>query len=182
MAKDTFRYTIHRVGVKKALKRGEIKKKVIVQAVKAIQRKIKKLVTKQHVPLYVKIWNVDDDTDRFEKQYDQKADFRGTRKRPQWRQELSRKVKHSRTFDPTPTLWFIAIGKRGQIDLTKLAYDPTKKSLLRKKRRRLFGPFESEAAAVAFKEKVMKKLEDRQTQFSQRRRYKGPMEEEPTDE
>jgi hypothetical protein len=72
-------------------------------------------------------------------------------------------------------LWFVAVGKRGQIDLTKLAYEPTKQSLLRKKRRRLFGPFEDEAAAIAFKEKVIARIDERRktTDFSQGRRYKG---------
>jgi len=178
MAKDTFRYTIHRVGVKKALKRGEIRKKTMLQTIKAIQRKIKKLVTKQHIPLYVKIWNTEDDTDTFVKQYDTKADFRGTRKPAKWRQKLSRKAKYSRTFDPTPMLWFVAIGKRGQIDLTKLAYTPARQTLLKKKRKRLFGPFDTEDAAAAFRAKIMAKLDQRETQFSQSRRYKGRMEEE----
>jgi len=177
MAMDIFRYTIHRVGVRKALKRGEIRKKKLIQAVKAIQRKIKKIVTKQHIPLYVRIWNTEDDTDTFTKQYDTKVDFRGTRKPAKWRQQLSRKVRYSRTFDPTPTLWFVAIGKRGQIDVTKLAYTPARQTLLKKKRKRLFGPFDSEEAAIMFKSKIMERLDQRETQFSQRRRYKGPMEE-----
>lgn len=179
MAKDTFRYTIHRVAVKKALKRGEIKKKTILQAIKAIQRKIKKLVTKQHIPLYVKIWNTEDDTDTFAKQYDTKADFRGTRKPAKWRKALSRKARYSRTFDPTPMLWFVAIGKRRQIDLTKLAYTPARQTLLKKKRKRLFGPFENEAAAAAFRDKVIARIDEkaRTTDFTQSRRYKGRMEE-----
>jgi len=178
MAKDTFRYTIHRVGVKKALKRGEIRKKTMLQAIKAIQRNIKKIVTKQRIPLYVKVWNIEDETDTFTKQYDTKADFRGTRRPAKWRQALSRKARYSRTFDPTPMLWFVAVGKRGQIDLTKLAYTPARQTLLKKKRKRLFGPFETEEAAAAFKAKIMAKLDQRETQFSQSRRYKGRMEEE----
>ena len=177
MAMETFRYTIHRVAVKKALKRGEIRKKTLLQAIKAIQRKIKKIVLKQHVPLVVKVWNAEDETEKFSKQYDTKADFRGTRKPAKWRQQLSRKAKYSRTFDPTPMLWFVAVGKRGQIDLTKLAYTPARQTLLKRKRKRLFGPFDSEEAAAMFKDKVMARLDQRETQFSQRRRYKGPMEE-----
>lgn len=175
MAKEIFRYTIHRVAVKKALKRGEIRKKKLEQAIKAIQRKIKKIVVKQHVPLVVRIWNADDETENFTKQYDSRKDFKGGRKPPAWRRELSSKVKYSRKFSPEPMLWFVAVGKRGQIDLTKLAYEPTKQSLLRKKRRRLFGPFEDEAAATAFKEKVIARLDERRktTDFSQGRRYKG---------
>lgn len=173
MAKVVFRYTIHRTGVKKALKRGEIRKKKIEQAKKAIQRKIRKLVTKQHIPLYVKIWEAEDETNRFEKQYSEKADFRGTRKPPKWRQSLGRKAKYSATYDPTPTHWFVAIGKRGQVDLTKLAYEPAKQTLLRKKRKRVIGPFESEAAAIAFRDKVLQRMDQRETEFTQHRRYKG---------
>ena len=175
MAKDTFRYTIHRVGVKKALKRGEVKKKKIEQAIKAIQRKIRKLVLKQHIPLYVRVWNTEDDTDKFEKQYDQKADFRGFRRPPKWRQQLSRKAKYSRTFDPTPMSWFVAVGKRGQLDLTKLAYTPARQTLLKKKRKRLFGPFEDEATAAAFRDKILANLDEQRktTDFTQHRRYKG---------
>ena len=180
MAMEKFRYTIHRVGVKKALKRGEIRKKKMVQAIKAIQRKIKKLVTKQHIPLFVKVWNAEDETEHFSKQYDTKADFRGLRKPAKWRQQLSRKAKYSRTFDPTPMHWFVAIGKRGQIDLTKLAYTPARQTLLKKKRKRLFGPFEDEMAATAFRDKIVARLDDRRktTDFTQTRRYKGRMEGE----
>lgn len=180
MAKETFRYTIHRVGVKKALKRGEIKRRKLEQAVKAIQRKIKKIVIKQHVPLFIRVWNAEDDTERFEKQYDQRRDFKGGRKPPKWRQKLSARVAKSRTFSPEPKYWFVAIGKRGQIDITKISHEPTKQSLLRKKRRRLIGPFESEEAALAFKDKVVQRLDDQRktTDFTQGRRYKGPMEEE----
>lgn len=181
MAKEIFRYTIYRVGVKRALKRGEIRKKKLEQAVKAIQRKIKKIVIKQHVPLFVKIWNAEDETEHFEKQYDQRRDFKGGRKPPKWRQELSRKVRYSRTFDPTATKHiFVAVGKKGQIDLTWLSHEPTKQSLMRKKKKRLFGPFATEEAAQAFVTKVKQRIDEksRKTDFSQRRRYKGPMEDE----
>ena len=179
MAKEIFRYAIYRVAVKKPLKRGEIRRKKLEQAVKAIQRKIKKIVVKQHVPLFVRIWNAEDETERFEKQYDQKKDFKGTRKPPKWRQKLSARVAKSRTFSPEPKYWFVAIGKRGQVDVTKLSHEPTKQSLLRKKRRRVIGPFESEEAAMVFKDKVLARLDEQRktTDFSQQRRYKGPMEE-----
>lgn len=176
MAKETFRYTIHRVGVKKVLKRGEIKKKKLEQVVRAIQRKIKKIVVKQHVPLFVRIWNAEDETERFEKQYDHRRDFKSG-KRPKWRRELSEKVKRSRKFDPSVKHIFVAVGKRGQFDLTWLSHVPTKQSLMRKKKKKLFGPFTDEASAQAFIDKVRARVDERQTEFSQRRRYKGPMEE-----
>ena len=38
MALQIFRYTIHRVGVKKAMARGEIRKRRLEQAVKSLQQ------------------------------------------------------------------------------------------------------------------------------------------------
>jgi len=178
MAKETYAYTVQRTGYKRALIRGRIVRSTLEKAVKAIQRKFKTAVTKQHMSLFLTLWNVEDETERFEQQYMTKKDFRKFRKPPKWRKALTRKAKYSSTFDPTPTAWFVALGKRGQIDLTKLAYEPTKQSLLRRKRKRLFGPFDDEAAAHAFIEKVKQRVERRETQFSQGRRYKGPMDTE----
>lgn len=178
MARPIFRYVIHRVGVRKPLKRGEVRKRKIEQVVKSLQRKIKKHVVKQHIPMVLKVWEADDATNTFSKQYDTKADFKTFRKAPKWRQKLSRQVKYGKK-QITPMYWYVALGKKGQIDLTRLAYEPKKGTLLKRKRKRLFGPFENEAAAMAFRDKVMKRMEDRakQTDFSQKRRYKGPMEE-----
>jgi len=175
MAKEIFRYTIHRVGVKRALQKGEIRKKTLAQAVKALQRRIRKTVCKQHIQLYMKVWNAGDTTEKFAKQYDDKKDFRTFRKTPKWRAAISRKVKYSRTFSPEPKYWFVAVGKRGQIDLTKLSHDPTKKTLLKKKRKRLFGPFDDEAAAAAFRDRILQKLDERRktVDVQQHRRYVG---------
>lgn len=181
-ARPIFRYVIYRVGVKKPLQRGEIRKKRLEQAVKALQRRIKKTVTKQHIPLVVKVWNADDTTEHFAKQYDTKKDFKTFKRTPKWRRTLSRKIKYGHK-PIVPLHWFIAIGKKKQVDLTRLAYEPKKGTLLKRKRKRLFGPFESEAAALAFKEKIMAMREgQRQTQFTQHRRYKGPIEETPSEE
>ena len=179
MANETFSYTVHRTGAKRALIRGRIRKSTLEKAIKALQRKIKKTVTKQKIPLFLRVWNIEDETERFERQYVTKKDFRLFRRPPKWRQALSRKAKYSSRFDPTPTAWFVALGKRGQIDLTKLAYEPAKQTLLRKKRKKVFGPFEDEAAARQFADKVKARLDARreQREFTQSRRYKGPMTE-----
>jgi len=180
MANQTYSYTVHRTGAKRALVRGKIRKSTLEKAITALQRKIKKTVTKQKIPLFLRVWNLADETERFERQYVTKKDFRLFRRPPKWRQALSRKAKYSSQYDPTPTAWFVAIGKRGQIDLTKLAYTPEKQTLLRKKRKKVFGPFEDEAAASQFADKVRARLEERieRRSFSQRRRYKGSMTEE----
>jgi len=181
-ARPIFRYVIHRVGVRKPLKRGEVRKKKIEQAVKMLQRKIRKHVTKQHIPMVLKVWEADDETNTFSKQYDTKADFKTFRKVPKWRKTLSRKVRYGHK-EIVPLHWYVAFGKRGQVDITKLAYEPKKGTLLKRKRKRLFGPFESEAAALAFKEKVMARLAARAktTEFTQHRRWKGPIDETPSE-
>lgn len=177
MANQVFRYAIHRVGIRKPLQRGEIRKKKLEQAVKALQRRIKKNVTKQKMQLQLTVWNADDNTEHFKKQYDDKHDFKTFKRVPKWRKELSHTAKYRRK-PIVPLHWFIAIGKKGQVDLTRLAYEPQKGTLLKRKRKRLFGPFESEEAANAFRDKIMARREgQRNTEFTQRRRYKGPMEE-----
>lgn len=177
-ARTIFRYVIHKVGIRKPLQRGEIRKKKLEQAIKALQRRIKKAVTKQHLQLMLKVWNTDDMTESFQKQYDNKRDFKTFKRTPKWRKTLSRKIKYGHK-DIIPLHWYVAIGKRGQIDLTRLAYEPKKGTLLKRKRKRLFGPFESEAAASTFRDKVVVMKEgERQTEFTQKRRYKGPLEEE----
>ena len=180
MARKTrtiFRYVIHKVGRRKPLQRGEIRKKKLEQAVKALQRRIKKTVTKQKMQLVLSVWNADDNTEKFQKQYDDKRDFKTFKRVPKWRKELSRKVRYGHK-PVVPLHWYIAIGKKGQVDLTRLAYEPQKGTLLKRKRKRLFGPFESEEAANAFRDKIMARREgQRNTEFTQTRRYKGPMEE-----
>ena len=173
---ETYAYTVHRTGFKRALIRGRIRKATLEKAIKSLQRKIKPTVTKRKLAVFLRVWNMDDETERFEHQYATKKDFRLFRRPPKWRQALSRKAKYSSQYTPTPTAWFVAIGKRGQIDLTRLSYEPTKQSLLRRKRKRLFGPFEDEATAQQFIDKVKQRLDQRETQFTQKRRYKGPME------
>jgi len=178
MATQVFRYVIHKVGRRKPLQRGEIRKKTLVLAVKALQRRIKKTVTKSHLQLYLKVWNADDSTEQFKKQYDDKRDFKTLRKPAKWRKTLSRKIKYGHK-PIVPLLWFIAIGKKGQVDLTRLAYEPKKGTLLKRKRKRLFGPFESEAAALAFKDKITAmRHAERDTEFKQHLRRSGPPAEE----
>lgn len=179
MAMQIFRFTIHRVGIKKAMVRGEIRKRRLEQAVKSLQRKIKKDVIKGGVPVTLKVWNADDSTEKFSQQYDNKRDFKKLRKPSKWRRELSRKAKYSRSFSPEPKLWFIAVGKRKQVSLVRLAYDPAKKTLLGRKRKRFIGPFPDEQAAQTAIEKIESGQWEtmRKVDFSQRRRYKGPMEE-----
>ena len=181
-ARPIFRFTIHRVGVKKPLKRGEVRKKKLEQAVKTLQRKIRKHVTKQHIPMVLKVWEADDETNTFSKQYDTKHDFRTFKKVPKWRKTLSRKVRYGHKTI-VPVHWYVALGKRGQIDITKLAYEPKKGTLLKRKRKRLFGPFESEEAAIAFRDRAMQRIRDRAktTEFTQHRRWKGPIDEAPSE-
>lgn len=181
-ARPIFRYVIHRVGIRKPLMRGEVRKKKLEQAVKALQRKIRKHVTKQHVQLVLKVWEADDETNTFSKQYDDKKDFKTFRKVPKWRKTLSRKVKYGHQTI-VPVHWYVALGKRGQIDITRLAYEPKKGTLLKRKRKRLFGPFEDETAAQAFKDKVMARITARAktTDFTQHRRWKGPIDEAPSE-
>lgn len=177
--KNIYRYTIHKVALRKGkpLKKGELRAKDITVIIKRIQRGIKKIVTKQKIPLLVRVYNIDDKRDKFSKQYDDKHDFKGLRKPAKWRKALSRKAKFSRTFDPSPTQWFVMVGKRKQLALTKLGYEPSKGTLLRRKRKRLIGPFQDEATAKAFIDRVEQKREEltKTTEFKQGRRYKGPM-------
>lgn len=185
MAKPIFKYTISRVALKKGkpLKSGELRAKDLDQIVRKIQRKIKKFVTKKKIPLIVRVWNKANAEEKFEKQYDNKADFRTLRKPPKWRQELSRKAKFSRTFDPSPKKWFVVVGKKKQLVLTQLAYEPEKKTLLRRKRKKLIGPFPDEATAREFIQRVEERREElfSKTDFTQQRRYKGPMEMDEED-
>ncbi len=177
--KEIYRYTIHKVALRKGkpLKKGELRAKDISVIVKRIQRGIKKVVTKRHIPLLVYVYNINDKKDHFRKQYDDKHDFKSFRKPARWRKELSRKAKFSRTFDPQPKQWFVMVAKRKQLVLTQLAYEPAKMTLLRRKRKRLIGPFPDEAAAKSFIDRVEQKREELFSthEYKQSRRYKGPM-------
>ena len=177
--KEIYRYTIHKVALRKGkpLKKGELRAKDISVIVKRIQRGIKKVVTKRHIPLLVYVYNVNDKKDSFRKQYDDKADFKGFRKPAKWRKALSRKAKFSRTFDPQPKQWFVQVAKKKQLILTQLAYEPAKGTLLRRKRKKMIGPFPDEAAAKSFIERVEQKREELYAprEYKQSRRYKGPM-------
>lgn len=169
MAKEIYRYTIHRVGVKKALVRGEVRVKDLTAAIKKLQRKIRKDVVKRKIEVTLKIWQADEPRNRFERRYASRRDFKKMRlSRPKWRRELSRKAKYSRTFDPSPSMWFVAVGKRRQLSLTKLAYEPKIKTLLRRKRKKLFGPFDTEEQARQFLEQLERGVEShrKQTEFS----------------
>lgn len=182
--KQIYRYTIHKVGLRKGkpLKKGGLRAKDITVIVKRIQRGIKKVVVKRHVPLLVYVYNVNDKKDRFKKQYDDKHDFKGFRKPAKWRKELSKKAKKP-SFDPQPTQWFVHVAKRKQLVLTQLAYEPAKKTLLRRKRKRMIGPFPSEDAAKRFIDRVEQRREELYStrEYRQTRRYKGPMEhDDPT--
>ena len=133
----------------------------------------------------MKVWGVTNPEETFTKQYDDKWDFKKStvRKPPKWRQELSRKAKFSRTFDPSPKMWFVQVAKKKQLILTQLAYDPAKKTLLRRKRKKMIGPFPDEASARDFITRVEEKREElfSKRDFKQGRRYKGPMEpDDPT--
>lgn len=174
MATQVFRYVIHKVGRRKPLQRGEIRKKTLEQAVKTLQRRFKKAVTKQKMQLYLKVWNADDATEKFGKQYDDKKDFKTLRKPAKWRKELSRKIKYGHK-PIVPMYWFVALGKKGQVDLTRLAYEPGKGTLLKRKRKRLYGPFESEEKAIAFRDQALAHREgQRNTEFRQHLRRSGP--------
>ncbi len=187
MAKPIYRYSISKVSLKKMppLKKGELQAKNLEQIVRKIQRAIKKFVTKKKISLIVKVWGVTNPEETFTKQYDDKWDFKKStvRKPPKWRQELSRKAKFSRTFDPSPKMWFVQVAKKKQLILTQLAYDPAKKTLLRRKRKKMIGPFPDEASARDFITRVEEKREElfSKRDFKQGRRYKGPMEpDDPT--
>jgi len=170
MAKAVFRYTIHRVGVSRALVKGTIRARSLNVVVKKLQRQIKKDVLKRHIPAAIKVWNVKDPLERFEGRFESRRDFKRSKKtRPKWRRELSRRVKYSSTFDPEPKVWFVAVGKRGQISLTKLAYEPAKKTLLRRKRKKMFGPFETEEKAQEFIRGLEEKIEERRKTTIQER-------------
>jgi len=178
MATQVFRYVIHKVGIRKPLQRGEVRKKTLEQAIKTLQRRIKKAVTKQHMQLYMKVWNADDATEKFGKQYDDKKDFKTLRKPAKWRKTLSRKIKYGHKVI-TPMYWFVALGKKGQVDLTRLAYEPGKGTLLKRKRKRLYGPFQDEATAIAFRDKALAFREgQRNTEFKQHLRRSGPIADE----
>lgn len=177
--KEIYRYTIHKVALRKGkpLKKGELRAKDITVIVKRIQRGIKKVVCKRHIPLLVYVYNINDKKDHFRKQYDDKHDFKGFRKPAKWRKALTRKAKFSRTFDPSPKQWFVQVAKKKQLILTQLAYEPAKGTLLRRKRKKMIGPFPDEAAAKNFIERVEQKREELYSprEYKQSRRYKGPM-------
>lgn len=169
-----FRYVVHRVGVRKPLQRGEVRKKSLAHAVKTLQRRIKKTVVKMHMQLFMKVWNTEDASDKFGKQYDDKKDFKTFKKPAKWRKKLSRQIKYSKKVI-VPLYWFVALGKKGQVDLTRLAYEPKKGTLLKRKRKRLYGPFVDEAAAMAFRDKAEALREgQRNTVFTQHLRRSGP--------
>ena len=115
--KEIYRYTIHKVALRKGkpLKKGELRAKDITVIVKRIQRGIKKVVCKRHIPLLVYVYNINDKKDHFRKQYDDKHDFKGFRKPAKWRKALTRKAKFSRTFDPSPKQWFVQVAKKKQL-------------------------------------------------------------------
>lgn len=147
------------MGKEPIISRGTLMKKNMAQAVRTVQRKIRKTVTRQKVPLKVKISG---GGEKFEQHYVTKQDFRKHRIRPKWRQALSRKVKYGKPV--VADKWFVDLGRKrkGRYTpaLTKLPYDPAKRTPLgRRKQKRLVGPFEDEAAAREFLEKAERFVE-----------------------
>lgn len=172
MELQNFQYAIYRVGYRKPLKRGNLRKGKIEDAILDIQHGIKRKVLEQNIPLYVRVWNAREPTKFIARQYDSKRSFKYGKPLPDWRSELPRKdVSEVKT----PEYVFVVITTWGRLDLTWLEYEPTKHSLLARKRRYSLGPFPDEIQARAFIEKATARIQESNYVFTQRRRYSGPM-------
>ncbi len=121
--------------------------------VRRIQKVIVATVIRKQLPIIVTVSKPGTRKVAFRRRYNTIRDFKKLGRLPKWRKLWKRRASYDR---PNLIFWYVACKKEHPLCITRLPYEPRKKTLLYRKRKKLRGPFLSYKEALENFERMEK--------------------------